>query len=249
MDEGLFDAIRTNKLQKFREMLDQGANVNHPDKSGSTPLILATTKKNLTMVKELLDRGANPNLQDKDGDTPLMIAARRGYLDIARELLNRGAEIDLQNPDLQNMTALDWAGYSGNPELVRLLLEYGASYAQAKGKKYYLLIIWILYQMMNPSTVDPKTGISNLMVVASNGPLDLLRVMIDKNPALDLNQQDRDGNTPLIFAVVNKQRENAALLLDRGANPNLANNGGGRPLDYAADQPEIEQMLIEAGAQ
>ena len=78
-----------------------------------------------------------------------------------------------------------------------------------------------------------------------------------------MDHQDSNGNTPLHLAALTTDRpENAALvslLLDKGANPNLKNRYGWRPLDYAFDYAGTRDprharrmlmlALIEGGAQ
>lgn len=101
---------------------------------------------------------------------------------------------------------------------------------------------------INFQIVNPETGVTNFMIVAANGKSEEVKVGL--NQGINPNQQDNQGNTPLIYAVVNGRRDNLDLLLEEGANPNLANNGGGSPLAYAIEknEPIISQMLVEAGA-
>jgi ankyrin repeat protein len=172
------------------------------------------------------------------------------YFEIAQLLLDRGANPNLQ--DLKGKTPL-MKVINRHSATVQLLLERGAdpNLQDLEGKTVFDLVDEEnLHLLIDPSIVDPKTGISNLMIIVCNRSVVPLRSIIDRNPDLDLDQQDQDGNTPLIYAVVNRRADNVELLLDRGADPNLANNGGGTPLAYAAEsnQKEIEQMLLDAGA-
>ena len=224
----LMIAIQSGYIKIVKELLARGANLNLQDNHGVSALILAAHHGRLEMVKELLDRGVDPNIQYKNGWTALMFVVENNkLLEIAEELLNRGADPYLQNT--RGQMAIDLARPLVNPNMAKLFAKFAVA----------------------PVITNPTTGISNLMILAANGPMAQLRAVIDLNPALDLNHQDQDGNTALIYAINNRQKENVALLLDRGANPNLANNGGGTPLAYAIElnDPEIEQILIEAGAQ
>ena len=210
-----------------RKLLDRGANPNLPDKHGWTPLMKMAAqgeKEDLVITKILLDRGADPNFQAKNGQTALIIAIETNSIGIAKELLNRGVDRSIR--DQNGKTAFDLAQQQPPTAGIREILELMSP---------------------DPSVVDPKTGISNLALAAGND-FEMLRAMVDKCQNID--QRDRDGNTPLIYAIANGKVKNVELLLDRGADPNLANNGGGTPLAYAIDfgQKEIEQMLIEAGA-
>jgi ankyrin repeat protein len=155
-----------------------------------------------------------------------MLATRLGQIEVVRELLNRGADPNHHNYDGEQ--AIDAALDRGYPNIIRILSTFNA----------------------NPFISDPTTGISNFAIVAANGPFGQLKAMIDENVDLNLNQQDQDGNTPLIFAINNRKSEHVSLLLDRGADPNLGNRGGGTPLAYAitSNQEEIKQMLLDAGA-
>ena len=96
---------------------------------------------------------------------------------------------------------------------------------------------------------NPWTKISNLMIAAANGAVARMTEYLQS--PLDVDQQDVEGNTALIYAVNNNQIESASILLDNGANPNLANNGGATPLAYALQHGhrELATMLIEAGAE
>jgi ankyrin repeat protein len=153
-----------------------------------------------------------------------MIAIETNSIEIAKELLNRGADRSLQDQD--GKTALDLLKRQPLTAGIRAILELISP---------------------DPSMIDSETGISNLAIAAGND-FEMLNAMIDKCQNID--KRDRDGNTPLIYAIANGKVQNVELLLDRGADPNLANNGGGTPLAYAIDfgQKEIEQMLIDAGA-
>jgi ankyrin repeat protein len=221
--------IEDNYYDMIKELLKQGADPNHQDKNGWTALMLTAEGDNLNIVRELLDRGANPDLQNEDGMTALILASWRGWhlKDTIKELLDRGADRDLR--DKYDRTAFDLLEMRIKPDRIKDLQRLFAP---------------------NPAIIDPKTGISNLAIIATTGPLDLLEDAIDSRPDFNLDHQDQDGNTALIYAIVNRKPERVNLLLDRGADPNLANNGGGTPLAYAnaLNQEQIIEALTEAGA-
>jgi ankyrin repeat protein len=95
--------------------------VNHPNPSDETPLMLAALKHQESLVDSLIRRGADVNRQ---GWTPLHYAATTGHLGIIRTLLEHHAYIDAESPN--GTTPLMMSAYYGNPESTKLLLEEGA---------------------------------------------------------------------------------------------------------------------------
>jgi len=87
----LFAAVRANKIDIVRALLERGAEINAQDSSGDTALHVAARGPiqtspygggvggnfNPVMLKALLDAGANANLVNARGDAPLHLALRR----------------------------------------------------------------------------------------------------------------------------------------------------------------------------
>ena len=94
-----------------------------------------------------------------------------------------------------------------------------------------------------------KDEVNYLTISAvKNGDLELLRLMIDNYYSLDIN--DKDGNSLLMLAVMNKQEKIVAYLLRKGINPNIANIDNQTPLLIASRNHYhlILRMLKESGA-
>jgi ankyrin repeat protein len=66
----------------------------------------------------------------------------------------------------------------------------------------------------------------------------------------DVNEQDRDGHTALMFAVINIHTDIVRALLDYGADVNARTNDGCTPLILAAcgGDTGIVQALLNKGA-
>src|SRR5262249_22641456 len=56
------------------------------------------------------------------------------------------------------------------------------------------------------------------------------------------------GTTPLMYAVLYGDLESVRQLLDRGADPNLANDAGATALMWALDDADKTRLLLERGA-
>lgn len=108
-------------LEVAKELLASGADPNHGDPSGLTPLAIATIAGRADLVELLLEHRADPNKTDGLGVTPLMQAALHGREDAAEWLLLQGADVNARTPGGQ--TALD---LTDDPAIVRLLEGAGA---------------------------------------------------------------------------------------------------------------------------
>ncbi len=252
----LMIASESGNLDIVQELLDYGASINKQSNSGWTALIFAVSDNHPLIVKELLDQGASINQQENSGGTALMFASENNTLNIVQELLDHGASVNQQ--DNSGWTALMLAAYHDNIEIAKMLLDAGADiYLQNKdgkmavdlGERFHASNELIKLLLPHPSDIsDPKTEMSHLMIVASKGLTNPLKKFL-KQP-INIDQQDLNGKTALIHSILNNQNQSVELLLNAGADPNVADNEGMSPLAYAVQlgNEDIARMLIENGA-
>ena len=85
----------------------------------------------MACARLLVNRGADVNARDKQGCTPLVVAAQWGQADAAAYLIKVGA--DFRIFDRHDDSALHWAAYKGNVEIVGLLHHLGLPLDDADG--------------------------------------------------------------------------------------------------------------------
>ncbi|MBU3582129.1 ankyrin repeat domain-containing protein [Polynucleobacter sp. AP-Capit-er-40B-B4] len=121
---------------------NKATDVDLSNKSGETPLMIASINGDLPAVKALvLQRKAQI---DHIGWTPLHYACARGHLDVAQFLIANGASIDSLSQG--NTTPLMMAVQSGNEALVKLLLDKGADLQLRNSKGLSAIDIAVIYE-------------------------------------------------------------------------------------------------------
>lgn len=128
-------------------------------------------------------------------------AASLGRLDRLRELRRDAAALNSRSKD--GFTALHFAGFFGQPESARVLIEAGAAVDAIAA---------------NPMKVMP------LHSAASARNLDAVRLLLEHGAPPNARQEK--GWVPLHAAAQNGDRAMVELLLKHGADPKLANDEG-----------------------
>ena len=95
--EELNKAVDSNDLNKVKELLDGGADVNAKDVLGMAPLHIATQNGYKEMMELLVSHDAEINIGTRKDETPLHIAAQKNYIASVEFLLAKGAEIDARD--------------------------------------------------------------------------------------------------------------------------------------------------------
>jgi uncharacterized protein len=226
-------------------LIAAGANVNAANELGITPLALASANPGSPLAERLLAAGANPNAVSAAGESPLMIASRIGNVAAVKALLAKGAAVDLKEGQ-RGQTALMWAAAEGRSEVVRLLLAAGAD-VHARSSR----------------------GWTPLMFAAAGGEINSVRALVGAGAKVD-DTAPGDSATPLLIAadsgawpmdyrywVLPRIQEETTpheavglFLLDQGANPNVEDAVGRRPLHFAArtHRLALAKGLIAHGA-
>jgi ankyrin repeat protein len=115
-------AAKTQELSKF--LFERGANPNHRDWLGITPLHRFARSDDLENAALFIDHGADLHARDEDiCSTPLGWAAKFGKTRMIEFLLRRGAKPNLPD-DLPWATPLAWATRRGHHEVVQVLKQY-----------------------------------------------------------------------------------------------------------------------------
>ncbi|KNC56002.1 MHC_I family protein [Thecamonas trahens ATCC 50062] len=97
--ETVIGAAEAGKVDQVRQLIDRGADINQPTKSGTTALHRAAAKGHIAVVELLLDRGAFMEAADRWGDRPLHKAAHNLHRDVIELLLTKGALYLVTNAD------------------------------------------------------------------------------------------------------------------------------------------------------
>ena len=225
----LHQAVLSNEAAEVQRLIRAGADVKAVNRYGATPLSLAAVNGNASIVTALLEAGADPNSSSGEGEPVLMTAARSGDLATVEALLDRGANPNARET-WQGQTALMWAAAENHADVVQALLRCGAD----PNATASLFEHWAMApsEPATPKVNTPKGGMTVLHYAARQGALEAVKALV-AGPGIDINQTDPDGATALLYATFNGHYDTAALLLAKGANPNLADQYG-RTLLYAA---------------
>lgn len=113
-------AILNNQEASVSSLLNENS-ADLADSNGWKPLHFAARQTNSMILEQCLRYPSHLNEPDIQGRTPLMLAAELGNIDAVATLMSHGAKTDLV--DKQGFTVLHHAVKSGEPELVRWLLE------------------------------------------------------------------------------------------------------------------------------
>lgn len=106
-------------------LLNEGVDVNDKGEDGSTPLIRAVLKGNLTLAKCLIENGADVHAKNPPDDlTSLVLTSQFGNSNMIHLLLLHGANINAS--DQYGKTALHHSCRLYNHKAIRILLKYGA---------------------------------------------------------------------------------------------------------------------------
>lgn len=123
----LHQAVLDGRLHQVRLLVSKhGVNVDVKDVYGRTPLMLTSMVDEETgarMARILINSGASLNLRDNMGRSALSLACLHGREMMVNEIL-AGDILNINEQDNDGSTPLHHAATSGNPNIVKLLVEF-----------------------------------------------------------------------------------------------------------------------------
>ncbi|MBN8828201.1 MAG: ankyrin repeat domain-containing protein [Sphingobacteriia bacterium] len=255
----LLEATKKGDLEKVKDLLSKGAEINVQDpSSGDTPLLISLKNKHKNIAEFLINEGADPNIGDKYGYPPLAYAMDSKYGDsnLQNLLLDNGA--DPYAKDSNGKSLFIWFGTPnkyegeiikeaklGNLTKVQELANKGYSIdfknkagdtallASLKSGQYE--VVKFLLEGGADATIEDKNGISGLDLIKHNNYNEFLLLTLK----YELIHQVKLGN-------ITKVKE----LIEQNADINISNKSGDTPLlvSLKLGYKEITDMLIKAGA-
>jgi ankyrin repeat protein/beta-lactamase regulating signal transducer with metallopeptidase domain len=204
-------------MDKVKECLQKGADVNSQADDGGTALHAAACSGKKDIVELLISKGANVDPKDASGLTPLYYAATHNAEQIVDLLVAKGADVNTTNEteDGYGRALLHYAiAHDDSKDAVKLLISKGA----------------------NVNVVD-WDGFTPLMWATWEVDKDIVELLISKGA--DVNQEDNYGCSVLTYVASSKDL--VELLIAKGAAPisaiHLAASAG--------DLDEVKRLVEE----
>lgn len=271
-------AIENGHVKVAQYLLHKGGvDIAKVNTDGSTPLIMAVSRGNLDIFEELHPLLKNDKIAinhiDQNGRSALSYAAEYGHSQMVDNLTTRNHEIlEVNSQDKgagqglpRGRTPMLFAAEAGHCEIIKLLAEadetsvtvrdtFGRQPLSAACKKHHLEAITCLLNLdpMSINTQDKENtpALWHALIHKDKRTFDTVKLLL-QNPDIDVDRKQNDGRTSLSKAASNMMVEEAALLLDKGADVDLADDIGKTPLMHAVcgfPQFDMVKLLVQRGA-
>uniref|UniRef100_A0ABD2XM39 Uncharacterized protein n=1 Tax=Trichogramma kaykai TaxID=54128 RepID=A0ABD2XM39_9HYME len=222
---------RLDSLKLFFKIVDEhrkSVQINVRDSLGNTPLHLAVKSGFLKSSEILLTRGADPNSANKEGSTPLHIICRDCRLDLLKlffEIVDKHRKsVQVNVRDSLGNTPLHLAVKNGFLKSFEILLRRGA----------------------DPNSANQEGSTPLHLIATATYSYKLVEIFFKIAKVIGkpvwVNVQDKEGNTPLHLAIRHGNKRTSGILLENGANPNLADKDGCTALHLISNTRRYEAM-------
>eukprot|EP00301_Raphidiophrys_heterophryoidea_P000707 c10353_g1_i2.p1 GENE.c10353_g1_i2~~c10353_g1_i2.p1 ORF type:complete len:417 (-),score=62.90 c10353_g1_i2:21-1241(-) len=167
---------------------------------GFRPIHCAVIRGHIPALKYLIEVGCGIESTDSTGSTPLIVASQYGFVAVVNELLSAGANVF--HIDNSGDTAVHWACYKGNEQVLRCLLAHtGIAISSPTNEK--------------PSgfdlTLADGHGQTALHLSALRGHSHLV-MMLHEMDSRPVTMRDSENHTPLQLARGKNHTQTAATL-------------------------------------
>lgn len=234
-DKAIHVAAREGNCEAIKLLLANDANINAKSNDGSTALHIACAQRHTQVCQLLIEERANLEARKSSGITALHIACGVGLPpDTIEAFIEGGTNVNESND--HGLTALHMAVVSRHQSIVDLLLK---NRADINAKDDFDLSP-MHYAVGGTCANFIKTAIfkkgliidTTVTDVCQRQGLDAIvrRLLEDKD--VDIDCKDRDGRTPLHYAVWDLNTVLIGILLDAGASF-CADNDGYTPMHLA----------------
>jgi uncharacterized protein len=231
LDRSLIDAAWNNQVDRARQLIRAGADVNAKDETEQSAFLVATSEGYLRLLELTLRNGADVHSLDSYNGTGLIRAAERGHADIVGRLLR--TDIDVDHVNRLGWTALHEAIVLGQDtpryhDTVRLLVAAGADLTlparrdgstplQQARERNLGTVATTLRRPARAAALDTSAATADLLRGARHGNADTVAYALRAGARLE--SRDPNRRTPLLLAALHDHVDVARLLVPLGADP------------------------------
>ncbi|NOR44734.1 MAG: hypothetical protein GQ534_04035 [Candidatus Delongbacteria bacterium] len=255
--EGIYEAAYCGEIEKLKQYIQEGADLNRKDYDGDLPLSLAASFNRYEAVKLLLENGANVNGKSGYSRTALMQADSLNVLGL---LIKYGASIELKDK-LEGNNALLLAATKCSIKKTELLLKLGMDinginqlnqtplikaisneYANENKKLNFVKMLLDNKANLNLRDNDNKTA----FIISKERGYNIISKLLLQYGATEENYK-LDPKS-LVNALMNKEYDRAKEMINNGIEVNFF-LGDFSPLICSIENIDIMKLLLENGAE
>ena len=214
-------ACSHDRIDILEYLLAQKVELEIEDNTGSTALNLSMRFERLEMMEALLDAGADPSHLDGGAINLWHSAALSPSKEALDRLFKRSKLFQLEPRTSFGYTPLLCAVGSGCKEKVEKLLALKADITV---------------------TDDQANGVLHLS--SASGATEILSFLLEREPSLDMNARNSEGQTPLLLAAKNGHHACVSILLDSGADTQFEDESGQTLLHHVASNGRLDILSL-----
>jgi ankyrin repeat protein len=212
--KNLYYAVIFGDIEKAKDALSKGADVNGRYKLNTPVLTLAAYKNDVDMVTMLLEKGANPNILNDKGICPLAAGLKKGMAAMGKLLIDHGADVNAK--DDAGWPLLYYAIKTGDAALVKQMLDKGAVpdagaliVADGRGQHFKSVRYPDIVAMIKPDILHRQMLRAQAAVEAAQTPDDYMKAINEYNLAKQLSP-----DSPEIYYNLGMVQDKAGLFAD-----------------------------------